>query len=177
MTNGNQGADSLRVDSLRVPAERCHAVLVERGQTVATAESVTGGLLGAVLTGVAGASETYGGGVIAYTERAKQTVLGVPADVLAEHGPVHERTAEAMAIGARTVFDTTYVLATTGVAGPDSHGGQPVGTVLIACAGPESCLVERLQLAGDRARIRVETVRASLAILERMLAETSPGRG
>lgn len=158
---------------LREPAQRCHRDLLDRGETVATAESLTGGLVGAVLTGVSGASRTYGGGVVAYTEAVKRELLGVPADLLAEHGPVHEQTAKAMAVGARRVFGTTYALATTGVAGPDAHGGRPAGTVFIACADGGSCRVEELRLPGDRAHIRVETVRACLALLGSILGGMS----
>lgn len=157
------------LDALREPAERCHRKLLDRGATVATAESLTGGLVGAVLTGVSGASRTYGGGVVAYTEAVKRQVLGVPAELLAEHGPVHGQIAAAMAAGACRVFDTTYALATTGVAGPDAHGGRPAGTVFVACADRRSCRVEELRLRGDRARIRVETVRACLALLGNIL--------
>lgn len=157
------------LDGLREPAERCHRALLDRDATVATAESLTGGLVSAVLTSVSGASRTYGGGVVAYTVTAKHQLLGVPNELLAEHGPVHEQTARAMAVGARRVFDTTYAMATTGVAGPNAHGGRPAGTVFIACADDRSCRVEELRLRGDRAHVRVETVRACLTLLGRVL--------
>lgn len=159
------------------PAQRCHDALLAGGATVATAESLTGGLVGAVLTAVSGASSTYGGGVVAYTEAVKRDLLGVPAPLLARHGPVHPDVAEAMATGARSVLGTTYALATTGVAGPLPHGGYPAGTVYIARAGADGCSVEELRFTGDRARIRVETVRSCLELLERGLGTMSERRG
>jgi nicotinamide-nucleotide amidase len=147
----------------------CHERLLAAGQTVATAESLTGGLLGAALTTRAGSSRTYRGGVVAYAPELKVLLLGVPAAELARHGPVHPRTAHDMAVGVRDRLGATYGLATTGVAGPEPHGGQPVGTVDLACAGPDETVVRRHQLSGDRDAIRRAAVVAALELLREVL--------
>jgi competence/damage-inducible protein CinA-like protein len=113
-----------------------HRLLAERAETVATAESLTGGLVGAELTGVPGSSATYAGGMVTYATELKGRLLGVPDELLAEHGAVHPDVAAAMAAGVRDALGTTYGLAVTGVAGPDSQDGHPVGTVYIGLAGP-----------------------------------------
>ncbi|WP_026257309.1 CinA family protein [Actinopolymorpha alba] len=150
-------------------AARCHELLRERGATVATAESLTGGLLGAALTTQGGSSATYRGGVVAYAVDLKAQLLGVPADLLERHGPVHPETAKAMASGARERLGATYALATTGVAGPQPHGDEPVGTVDVACAGPGALEVRRFQFAGERDEIRKSTVVAALELLLQMV--------
>jgi nicotinamide-nucleotide amidase len=146
---------------------RCHELLRRRGQTVATAESLTGGLLGGALTTMPGSSATFRGGVVAYAVELKASLLGVPDELLTRLGPVHPDTAAAMAVGARDHLGGTYGLATTGVAGPEPHGDQPVGTVDLACAGPEPAgpVVRRHQLSGDRTQIRQQAVRAALELL------------
>jgi nicotinamide-nucleotide amidase len=150
-------------------AGRCHELLLGRGETVATAESLTGGLLGAALTERPGSSSTYRGGVVAYAVELKAQLLGVSAELLRDHGPVHPRTAEAMAVGARDRLGATYGLSTTGVAGPEPHGDQPVGTVDVACSGPAGATVRRLQLTGGRDDIRRATVTAALGLLREAL--------
>jgi nicotinamide-nucleotide amidase len=149
-------------------AERCRQLLATRGETVATAESLTGGLLGAALTSVPGASSVYRGGVVAYAVELKVSLLGVPAEQLAVHGPVHPGTALAMASGVRDRLGATYGLSTTGVAGPEPHGSQPVGTVFVACADR----VRELRLSGDRDQIREGTVAAALELLQEVLVDT-----
>jgi nicotinamide-nucleotide amidase len=154
-------------------AERCRQSLVARGETVATAESLTGGLLGAALTAVPGASSVYRGGVVAYSVAVKGQLLGVPEELLAAYGPVHPETALAMAAGAQGRLGATYGLSTTGVAGPEPHGSQPVGTVYIACAcagGRRE--VRELLLSGDREQIRQQTVAAALELLLEVLTDT-----
>ncbi len=148
-------------------AAHCHQQLRSRGETVATAESLTGGLLGGALTVQPGSSATYRGGVVAYAVELKASLLGVPDDLLARNGPVHPDTAAAMALGARDRLGGTYGLATTGVAGPEPHGDQPVGTVDLACVGPApgGPVVRRQQLTGDRDAIRQQAVRAALELL------------
>lgn len=150
-------------------AEWCHERLLAAGQTVATAESLTGGLLGAVLTARAGSSRTYRGGVVAYALDLKVTLLGVPAADLERNGPVHPRTATDMAVGVRDRLEATYGLSTTGVAGPEPHGDQPVGTVDLACAGPGETVVRRRHLSGDRDAIRRAAVVAALELLRDVL--------
>ena len=138
------------------------AALTERGWTVGTAESLTGGQVAAALVDVPGASRSLRGGVVAYATELKGTVLGVDAGLLAAHGAVHPEVARQMAEGARRVLGTDVGLATTGVAGPDPQDGQPPGTVHVAVAGPGGTVVRSLELTGDRAAIRAATCAAVL---------------
>jgi nicotinamide-nucleotide amidase len=144
-----------------------HALLLVREQTVAVAESLTGGLLAAAFTSVPGASQTCRGGVVAYATQAKADLLGVPSELLASRGAVDADVAMAMAAGVRARFGATYGLATTGVAGPTEQDGQPVGTVYVALAGPAETFAVPLLLQGDRARIRRSSVLIALDSLRR----------
>ena len=134
----------------------------ERGLTLATAESLTGGLVCGALTSVPGSSHVVRGAVVAYATDRKSAVLGVPAGLLAERGAVDGDVARAMAEGVRRVMVADVGLATTGVAGPDPQDGHPVGTVFVAVSGPGLEVVERLTLSGDRAMVRAATVCAVL---------------
>ncbi|WP_374455294.1 CinA family protein [Nocardioides sp.] len=145
-------------------------VLAERGESLATAESLTGGLLSARLTDVPGASRSFVGAVVSYATRVKESFLGVPAEVVARHGVVSGECAESMASGVRARLDATWGMATTGVAGPDSQEGKAVGTVWVAVAGPDGAVVRRLALTGDRSTIREDTCREVLALLAGVLA-------
>lgn len=142
------------------------AALRGRGLRLATAESLTGGLLGAALTAVPGSSDVYRGGVVCYATDLKATLAGVPAQVLEAHGPVAPETAAALARGVARVCGADVGLATTGVAGPTPQDGHPVGEVYVAVARdgqePE---VRRLHLEGDRDAIRRQTVDAVLTLL------------
>jgi nicotinamide-nucleotide amidase len=149
-------------EQLRPYAVRLHDLLRGRGESLATAESLTGGMLGALLTDIAGASETYRGGVIVYATDAKAILLGVPAALLAERGPVDPDVATAMADGARARLGATWAVALTGVAGPDPQGGKPVGTVYVAVAGPRQTTVSERIFPGDRQAIRVAACRVAL---------------
>jgi len=149
------------------------SVLGERGQTLATAESLTGGLLGAAITAVPGASTVYRGGITAYATELKAVLLGVPEDLLARHGPIHPGVAAAMAAGARERLGATWGLATTGVAGPDPADGFPPGTVHVA-ASARSSATRSLALAGDRDRVRRDTVDQALRLLWDLLREDDP---
>jgi len=158
------GVDDETLDSV------VQAALLRAGATVATAESLTGGLLGASLTKIAGSSATYRGGVVAYATEAKHALLDVPAELLAQRGAVDPDVALAMAEGCRARFAATYGVATTGVAGPDEQDGKPVGTVFVALAGPAGhTVVRELKLRGDRDRIRQASVTAALDMLRRAL--------
>ncbi len=143
------------------------AALIERGLTIAVAESLTGGQLVAALIDVPGASATVLGGVVAYNTELKHSVLGVSAELLAEHGPVHPEVARQMAAGVRTALavggkPADVGLATTGVAGPESQGGQPVGTVYLGLAVGDRVESVALALSGSRSQIRSATVNAAV---------------
>lgn len=148
------------------------------GQTVATAESLTGGLVCATLVDVPGASDVLRGGVVAYLPGAKTDVLGVDSDLLERVGTVHADVAAAMAEGAVRVMGSTWGVATTGVAGPEPSEGKAVGTVHVAVAGPDGVLTRDLSLRGDRRLIREQAVDAALSLLiGRLREETRSPRG
>jgi nicotinamide-nucleotide amidase len=151
-----------------------HAVielLIARGETIATAESLTGGLVAAALTSVPGSSAAVRGGIVSYATDVKADLLGVPADLLERHGAVHGAVAEAMAQGARERLGATTGVATTGVAGPDPAEGKPVGMVFVAVAGPGGLASRQLALTGDREAIRAATVESVLGLLLGSLQE------
>jgi nicotinamide-nucleotide amidase len=149
----------------RMTAESVLAELQRRGETLAAAESLTGGLLSATLVDVPGASKVFRGALIVYATDLKHSLAGVDAELLAQRGPVDPDVALALARAAVAQCGATWGLGTTGVAGPDPQDGVPVGTVFVSVAGPSS-LVRRLRLNGDRAEIRRATVDAALALLE-----------
>jgi nicotinamide-nucleotide amidase len=146
-------------------------LLAGRGETVATAESLTGGLVAAALTAVPGASAVFRGGIVAYTADLKASLLDVPADLLARFGTVHREVAIAMAMGARNRLASTVGVATTGVAGPDPADGQPVGTVHICVSTLAGPMHRSLELTGDRRQIRLDTVDHVLNLLVSALLE------
>jgi nicotinamide-nucleotide amidase len=145
--------------------------LIERGDTLAVAESLTGGLLAAALTAIPGASAVFRGGVVAYATDLKNSLLGVPAELLRRHGAVHPAVATAMAEGACRRMTASAGAATTGVAGPDPADGQPVGTVHIAACVRDHTSARALSLSGDRSQIRSATVAESLRLLVTVLRE------
>jgi nicotinamide-nucleotide amidase len=149
------------------------ARLTAAGETVAVAESLTGGLVAAALTEIPGASVVVRGGVLAYATDLKAQVLGVDEALLASQGAVDSEVAAQMAGGVRLLMGATYGLATTGVAGPDQADGKPVGTVYVAVAGPGSSRVRSLSLSGDRQEVRAHSVRAVLALLAEELGARS----
>ncbi|HZD02970.1 MAG TPA: competence/damage-inducible protein A [Actinomycetes bacterium] len=136
-------------------------------RTLACAESLTGGLVGGRVTAVAGSSDYYRGGVVAYATEAKANVLEVDRDLLAEHGPVSEPVAGAMAEGVRRLFGATTGLATTGVAGPAEQDGHSVGTVCLAVADDQGTASELVHAPGDRAQIRAWATTAALDLVRR----------
>ena len=151
--------------------------LATAGLTVATAESLTGGLLGATLTDVPGASRVFLGGVVAYATAVKQELLGVPEDLLAAHGAVSAECAGAMASGVRDLLGASYGVSTTGVAGPDPQEGHPAGTVWIAVAGAGTPATRLLHLTGDRARVRRHTCSAAISLIDDVLRREVPRLG
>jgi PncC family amidohydrolase len=150
-------------------AERVLESLARRGETLATAESLTGGMLSSLLTDVPGASRSFVGGVVSYATRVKVSALGVPEDLVEEHGVVSRECAAAMAQGVRSLLDATWAMATTGVAGPDAQEGRAVGTVWVAVAGPDGVETRGLALEGDRNDVRRGSCRAVLALLGELL--------
>ncbi|WP_369207869.1 CinA family protein [Streptomyces sp. PU-14G] len=175
------------------------ALLTERGQTLAVAESLTGGLVAAELTAVPGASRAFLGSVTAYAAELKRDVLGVDGALLEERGAVHPEVARQMAQGVRRVLGTDWGVATTGVAGPQPQDGQPVGTVYVAVAGPGAgggagVVADRLRIEGSRsgdragdsgeeagervrAGIRTESVQGALELLYKELIGNAGGQG
>ena len=156
-------------DDLSDLAGDVHERLAARGATVAAAESLTGGLLGATLTVTPGASRTFRGGVVAYATDLKEQLLGVPGPLLAAEGAVSAEVAAAMAGGVRDRLLATYGVALTGVAGPDPQDGKTPGTVFVAVAGPDFGQVREVVLSGDRSSIRNLAVRAALELLRELL--------
>ncbi|WP_046471262.1 CinA family protein [Allosalinactinospora lopnorensis] len=157
-------------------AAAVHRALESRAGTVATAESLTGGLIGAALTDIAGASAIYRGGVIAYATDLKNGLLGVPRDVLDRNGAVHPEVARAMARGARERLVATFGLAVTGVAGPEPQDGRPVGTVFAAVAAPAQVVeVAEFRFQGDRGYIRRCTVDEALRLLGKVVVKNTFG--
>ena len=158
------------------------AALLARRQTLATAESCTGGLVGALLTGRPGSSAWYLGGIVAYANDLKLRLLGVPADVLAAQGAVSLAVAEAMAAGARAAARSDYAVSLTGIAGPD--GGtpeKPAGTVWIACSalqadGTGLTRAMLYKIVSDRHGVRLRASHAALDLLRRTLLGLQPSR-
>ncbi|MDO5696497.1 MAG: nicotinamide-nucleotide amidohydrolase family protein [Dermatophilus congolensis] len=166
---------------IRDVAAEVVTALRARRATVATAESLTGGLVVAALTTVPGASEVVRGGVCAYHSDVKAALVGVSVEAL-QSGAVNARVAEELAEGSRTTFGVDYGIGTTGVAGPDPSDGCAVGTVFVAVAGPgprseagsvsapHATVSRRLALTGSRDDIRENTVREVLRMLAEVLA-------
>lgn len=157
----------------RPVAEIVLALARARGWTLATAESCTGGMVGARLTDVAGSSDVFVGGVVAYANEVKSALLDVPDDVLERYGAVSAETAEAMTAGARRALGADVAVSVTGVAGPG--GGtpdKPVGLVFLHAQTPEGGEGVRLELPGDRARIRSRATAIVLHLLRRILTRS-----
>lgn len=166
MNRGHGGTGGAAAEAL--------GLLEERGQTVAVAESLTGGLLAAELTDVPGASRSFRGSVTAYATDLKRDVLGVDGPLLDARGAVDAEVARQMAGGVRRALSADWGVATTGVAGPTPQDGQPVGTVHVAVAGPSGAAAAvALRLSGDRAGIRRQTVEAAVKLLLRELIATA----
>jgi len=149
--------------------------LVERRQTVAVAESLTGGLLAATFVEIPGVSAVFRGGLVVYATELKHSLAGVPEDLLADRGPVDADVAKALAEGARRRCGADWGLATTGVAGPEPQDGKPVGMVFIAVAGPADTVVRELSLSGSRTDIRQQTLTSAFALLVDELRKVDVG--
>ncbi len=143
-------------------------MLEERGWTLGTAESVTGGLVAGRITSVPGASRVFRGSIVSYATEVKESVLEVAPDLIAQHGVVSEPVAVAMAEGARSRLSADVVVAVTGSAGPDPQE-RPVGTVVVSVVTPEASQVRTLTLPGDRERVRTFASTAALQLLRMSL--------
>ena len=157
----------------RSTAELLVDLLRERGLTLGTAESCTGGLVAARITEIPGSSDVFLGSVVSYSDSVKRTQLGVPEEVLAAHGAVSAETAAAMAVGARKALGVDVAVSITGVAGPG--GGtreKPVGLVYLHAVGPEGELARKLDFPGDRETIRLRAAVAALHLVRRLVTKS-----
>lgn len=143
-------------------------IKILQGKTLATAESCTGGGIGAVLTAVPGSSAVYKGGIISYTNEVKEKLLGVPAEMLEAYGAVSAPVAQAMAEGARKTLQTDISVSVTGLAGPGGDEyGNPVGTVFIGYADANKSYAKEYHFSGDREAVRLQAVQMALcAVLD-----------
>lgn len=155
---------------------RIVADAVDAGLTVATAESLTAGMVCAELGNVPGASGMLMGAVVAYQNSVKETVLNVSGELLAREGAVDADVARQMAKGVRRLTGSSLGLATTGVAGPEPHGGQPVGTVFIALADEYGAWCSRHRFEGNRSAIRRHTTNQALLQLQQAIDAARPAR-
>lgn len=170
---GSAGGDA----ALAASVEQAHRMLAARQQTVAVAESVTGGLLAAALTSIAGASATFRGGLVVYATDLKARLAGVSESLLAEQGPVAAQVAVELARGVRERLSASWGIGVTGVAGPEPQSGKAVGTVFLSVVGPGPAggieSVSELNLSGDRNMIRVQIVEQAVALLAGAIASVT----
>ena len=144
----------------------CDVLKALEGKTLATAESCTGGGIGAALTAIPGSSAVYKGGIISYTNQVKEHLLGVSADVLEAHGAVSAPVARAMAEGARKALTADVAVSVTGLAGPGGDDyGNPVGTVFLGYSDESITLAKEYHFAGDREAVRNAAIREALALI------------
>lgn len=157
-------------DALHTLAKAVVAKLAAEGRTVATAESCTGGLLAGALTDVPGVSKVFPGGLVAYSDEAKEALLEIPGCLLAQHGAVSAEVAAAMACAVAEKFGADYGIATTGFAGPEGGtASDPVGTVYFGFSSPTGLWACRMVFEGDRALVREHAVEHALDWLRRKL--------
>lgn len=158
------------MDSSEAVEVRIYRQLSSMGKTLVTAESCSGGLIAHRITNVPGASEYFVGGVVAYSNRIKELLIGVAPATLERHGAVSAATAQEMAEGARRRFDADYGLAVTGLAGPSGGSAEkPIGLVYIAVASEAGARVTRNQFDGDRESIKRQTAETALRQLLEVL--------
>ena len=149
----------------------CEVIKALQGRTLVTAESCTGGGIGAALTAVPGSSAVYKGGIISYTNEVKSALLGISPELLNDVGAVSAPVAEAMAVGARTALSADIAVSVTGLAGPDGDSyGNPVGTVFIGYCDEDHLLSKRFLFAGDRESVRQQAVVEALKIILQNIA-------
>lgn len=136
------------------------------GKTLVTAESMTGGGIGAALTAVPGSSAVYKGGVVSYTDKVKKTVLGVDGELLKQYGAVSAPVAQAMAAGVRKLINASIAVSVTGLAGPGGDKfGNPVGTVFIGFESDGFSIVKQYRFSGDREAVRKQAVDEALKLI------------
>ena len=159
-----------------LPVERLQSLCLERGLTLATAESCTGGLIAKLITDVSGSSGYFRGGIVSYSNEAKIQLLGVREEELAAHGAVSAQVARSMAVGARGRLGADIAVSVTGIAGPGGgSAAKPVGLAYVAVADAAGADVRRFVWTGDRSRIREVAARAALELLiERVSAAPAP---
>lgn len=145
-------------------------LLRERHQTLATAESLTGGLVADAVVSIPGASTVFLGGIVSYTDTVKASLLGVKKETLAAHTAVSAEVAREMAEGARRLIGSDYAISTTGLAGPmGGSDGKPVGCVFVGLSSPAGTEVFSLSLSGSRVEIRKKTVDFAIISLRKQL--------
>jgi nicotinamide-nucleotide amidase len=162
--------DDLYAEGRKELSEVIGEMLLDRSETLAVAESCTGGMLAARIVDAPGSSAYFPGGVVSYSNQAKQDLLNVPGGLFNSHGAVSEEVAKAMAEGARNKFNSTYALSITGIAGPGGGSVEkPAGLAYVGLALPDSVAVRRFVFPGDRSAIRERSVMAALDMLRRRL--------
>lgn len=150
--------------------EAVTAAILRRKATLATAESCTGGLIAHRLTNVPGSSEYYLGGIVSYSNAAKEALLEVPHEILTANGAVSEPVARAMAEGAQRAFGASHAIGVTGIAGPGGGSAEkPVGLVYIAVASPTDVVVQRNTFEGSRESIKQQSADAAMRLLTEQL--------
>ena len=150
----------------------CDVLKALEGNTLVTAESCTGGGIGAALTSVPGSSKVYKGGVICYSNWVKENILGVSGELLSRNGAVSEPVARAMATGARKLLQADVAVSVTGLAGPDGDEfGREVGTVYIGCDTKRKSVVKHYLFSGDRESVRRQAISAALELVLELVKE------
>lgn len=144
----------------------CDVLTALKGKTLVTAESCTGGGIGAVLTSVPGSSEVYKGGVVSYTNWVKENILGIDREVLEQYGAVSSPVAQAMAAGVRKLLQADVAVSVTGLAGPGGDDfGNPVGTVFIGYCDKNKLLAREYHFSGSREQVRNQAIQATLELI------------
>ncbi len=144
----------------------CDVLTALKGKTLVTAESCTGGGIGAALTAIPGSSEIYKGGVICYTNEVKENVLGVDAEMLSRYGAVSQQVAQAMAVGVRKLLQADISVSVTGLAGPGADAyGNCVGTVYIGYDSDRFSTVKKYHFDGDRDQVRIQAIREAVTMI------------
>ncbi len=165
-------------EPLTLLVERLQARCLERGLTVATAESCTGGLVAKLITDLAGSSAYFRGGIVSYANEAKTRLLGVPEDQLTAHGAVSAQVARSMAIGAIERTGASLAVSVTGVSGPGGGSpAKPVGLTYVAVADAEGVAVRRFVWPGDRSANRESSARAAIELLLERISASERGHG